>query len=260
MLPQQVAKYLFKTFRTLYSNPQAPMSKESRAADYIREVRSLSPCSHSPSSSLNSPNLQYLANPDATAKIDSSADLKDPKLFVRAFGQRAAYLTGVALHKRDVQKRSWNSLLSDIHRMSYVLCHFSFSCFSPSSSSSPPSSSLSSKPALTPPPYHSTAHAQYYLVRNFSEALLDDPSLSSQPSLLTLLTTVFELFCTYTMDVEASEFLSSGYLQPKQHEIVRNRLQELLAEFRPDAVAAVDAWGIPDYSVNSALGNYDGPS
>lgn len=60
------------------------------------------------------------------------------------------------------------------------------------------------------------------------------------------------------MDQEAAEFLSSGYLSPKQAELVRSRVHALLAELRPQAVPLVDAWGIPDYQLNSALGRYDG--
>lgn len=60
------------------------------------------------------------------------------------------------------------------------------------------------------------------------------------------------------MDTEAAEFLSSGYLTPKQSELLKNRVQALLVELRPQAVSLVDAFGIPDYQMNSALGRYDG--
>lgn len=60
------------------------------------------------------------------------------------------------------------------------------------------------------------------------------------------------------MDVEAAEFLSSGYLTGKQSELLKNRVHALLAELRPQAVSLVDAFGIPDYQMNSALGRYDG--
>ncbi|GAA6040376.1 hypothetical protein JCM8097_007586 [Rhodosporidiobolus ruineniae] len=200
MLTQQVGRFLFKTFRTLYTDRNAEIGKESAAAVYIR---------------------QYLKDPSATASIASSADLHDPAFFVRAFGFRAAYLVGTAVHKRDKQKRSWNSLLCDIFRCS-------------------------------------TAHAQYYLVSNFAEAVMHDEELKKQPELHKVLKICFELFVCHTMDVEAAEFLSSGYLAPKQHELVRNRVYELLAELRPHAVSLVDAWGIPDFQLNSALGRYDG--
>mgnify|MGYP002477592648 CR=1 FL=1 len=115
---------------------------------------------------------------------------------------------------------------------------------------------------------------------------MHDEELASKPAVHRIMTTCFELFgasllsldtasptpsqhaltlalyslatACYTMDTEASEFLSSGYLQPKQHELLRSRTHALLAELRPQAVPLVDAWGCPDYLLNSALGRADG--
>jgi acyl-CoA oxidase len=77
------------------------------------------------------------------------------------------------------------------------------------------------------------------------------------------------------MDRYAAEFLSSGYLSPKQHELLRSQgkcspqcfassltasfvVDELLAAMRPQAVPIVDGFACPDYLLNSALGRYDG--
>jgi len=60
------------------------------------------------------------------------------------------------------------------------------------------------------------------------------------------------------MEQNASEFLSSGYLLSAQHELLRNKIDDLLAEIRPQAVPLVDGWALPDYLLNSALGRYDG--
>ena len=38
MLSQQTGRYLFKTFRTLLANPDAPMSEENKTAGYILKV------------------------------------------------------------------------------------------------------------------------------------------------------------------------------------------------------------------------------
>lgn len=46
----------------------------------------------------------------------------DPNFFIEAFGHRAAHLTATALRKRDVERRTWNSLLIDIFRCSLVNC------------------------------------------------------------------------------------------------------------------------------------------
>lgn len=60
------------------------------------------------------------------------------------------------------------------------------------------------------------------------------------------------------MDVEASEFLASGYLDPSQHALLRNHVYALLADVRPQAVPLVDSFAVPDYLLNSELGRYDG--
>ena len=49
-----------------------------------------------------------------------------------------------------------------------------------------------------------------------------------------------------------------GYLSRDQVEAVHEEILVLLHEVRPDAVALVDAFGLDDYYVNSALGAYDG--
>ncbi|GAA5888994.1 hypothetical protein JCM6882_009711 [Rhodosporidiobolus microsporus] len=199
LLTQQTGRYLFKTMRAVVSDPNAQFSSENRTAAYVRK---------------------YIANPNAKANFKFSGDLSDPQMYLDAFGHRAAYLTATALRKRDVEKKSWNSLLCDIFRAS-------------------------------------TAHSQYYLVFNFAAAL-ESPELKSNIALHKMLTTCFELFATHTMDTEAAEFLSSGYLSPKQHELLRNRVHALLGEIRPQAVPLVDSFGIPDFLLNSALGREDG--
>ncbi|GAA5865050.1 hypothetical protein JCM8547_007694 [Rhodosporidiobolus lusitaniae] len=200
MLSQQLSKYLLKTFRTVLADRNAFAGKDNLTAEYIRK---------------------YIADPEAKAKFSYAGDLSNPQLFVDAFGHRAAYLTATALRKRDVEKRSWNSLLIDFFRCS-------------------------------------VAHSQYYLVVNFAKAILYDEQLKSNAALHRIMTTCFELFATHTMEQEASEFLASRYLSPSQHELVRNRVHALLGEIRPQAVPLVDSFGIPDYLLNSALGRSDG--
>ena len=99
MLSQQLARYLFKTFRALYVDRNAKMGPANVTKDYI---------------------LRYLAKPDATAKAQYAGDLHSPSFFVEAFGHRAAFLVAGAVRSRDVEKRTWNSLLVDIFRCSYA--------------------------------------------------------------------------------------------------------------------------------------------
>ncbi|KAH9815900.1 acyl-CoA dehydrogenase/oxidase C-terminal [Melampsora americana] len=200
MITQQTGRYLFKTMRTLYADRNAKLSPENVTGEYI---------------------LRYLSNPEAKSPVTYSGDFHDVEAFVLAFGHRAAYLIAQATRKRDIERRTWNSLLVDIYRCS-------------------------------------VAHCQFILVRNFAQAILHDPALKTNPALHQIVQVVFELFACHTMDIEASEFLASGYINPSQHTLLRNRVYALLAQIRPQAVALVDSLAIPDYLLNSELGRYDG--
>ncbi|GLI67460.1 hypothetical protein VaNZ11_011657 [Volvox africanus] len=52
--------------------------------------------------------------------------------------------------------------------------------------------------------------------------------------------------------------LEDGYLNAAQAAALRRRHRLLLTDLRPNAVALVDAFGFPDYLLNSALGRADG--
>ena len=55
----------------------------------------------------------------------------------------------------------------------------------------------------------------------------------------------------------AGDFLESGYITSAQAGLAREAHHQLLAELRPEAVALLDAFAIPDYLLDSALGRYD---
>ena len=60
------------------------------------------------------------------------------------------------------------------------------------------------------------------------------------------------------MDLEVGDFMRSNYLSTEQAEMLRSKVDELLAAIRPQAVPLVDAFKLPDYLLNSALGRDDG--
>ncbi|CBQ72769.1 probable acyl-CoA oxidase [Sporisorium reilianum SRZ2] len=165
--------------------------------------------------------LRYLDNKNEKATIQFSGDLYDPLFFMRAFGHRAAYLTEQTLALRDDAKRSWNSLLMELYRCS-------------------------------------KAHSQYLLVRNFGMAILKDEKLNSQPALRQIVQKIFLLWACHTMESESADFLASGYINGQQFHLLGSKVQELMAELRPNAVALVDSFAVPDYLLNSALGRSDG--
>ncbi|KAA1066222.1 hypothetical protein PGT21_025542 [Puccinia graminis f. sp. tritici] len=200
MITQQTGRYLFKTMRTLFQDRNAKLSAENVTGEYI---------------------LRYLENPNEKSKVEYSGDFHDVQAFIWAYGHRAAFLVAQATRKRDIERRTWNSLLVDIYRCS-------------------------------------VAHCQFLMVRNFARVLLYDEALKAKPALHHVIQLVFELYACYTMDVEASEFLASGYISPKQHVLLRNRVYSLLAPIRPEAVALCDSFAVPDYLLNSELGRSDG--
>jgi len=199
MLTQQATKYLMKAFRTIYADPKRK-TDGSPTASYIKN---------------------YLDDPTRKADINYSGDFHSPEMFIDAFGFRAAHIIGQLLKKRDIERRSWNSLLTEIFRAS-------------------------------------TAHAQFVLVWNFGNAIMHDAELKRSPALHQVMQQCFELFACYTMDSEAADFQRSGYLSAAQAELLRSKVDELLAIVRPQAVALVDGFKLPDYLLNSALGRDDG--
>lgn len=142
------------------------------------------------------------------------------ELVVQAFQRRSRHLTYQAFVQREVKKKSWNSLLIQLRKVSH-------------------------------------AESQSILVTNFYNALqASDQSLP--PSMRRHLQTLFRLFAFYTMDQEARDFLKAGAVSDDDLDVLPERVQELMARIRPHAVRLVDAWKIPDYLLDSALGRYDG--
>lgn len=157
----------------------------------------------------------YLARRDKGASFDI---LEVDSDIVAAFAWRTAHLTFEALKHRDLEKRSWNSLLVDFWRLS-------------------------------------TAHSQYLVVKNFYEAV-SSPDLAAKlgPETTKIMHDLFRLYALHTLEREAAEFFSSGAVTVRQITLTRtNAVMKLLDEIRPHAVRLVDAWKIPDWQLDSSL-------
>jgi acyl-CoA oxidase len=166
---------------------------------------------------------QYLQNPKAKCPATTPQDFLNPELILSAFGLRAAYGIAKVAEQIDRHGRSWNSMLTEISRIS-------------------------------------KAHCQFMLVRNFLVTLQGDATLS-QPEhkpMVNVLKTLSYLFALHTLEKELSEFLLSEYLSPEQSTMLKEQVIALLELVRPDAVGLVDAFALPDYYLHSALGRYDG--
>ena len=148
--------------------------------------------------------------------------LDSEKELVEAFQHRASYLAYQVYQARIAEKKSWTSLMISLHRLS-------------------------------------RAHSESLLVLNFYNAIFtsqSDPPLDV--STIELMKRLFQLFALFTLDLSASEFLLSGAISTDHLSAITSRIQFLMTDIRPYAVRLVDAWSMPDYLLESALGRYDG--
>ncbi|XP_006787561.1 peroxisomal acyl-coenzyme A oxidase 1 isoform X1 [Neolamprologus brichardi] len=100
----------------------------------------------------------------------------------------------------------------------------------------------------------SNAHCHYVVVKLFTDKLgeVADTAVHSVLSTLALLYTL------YGITKNSGDFLQAGLLSVPQVMQISNRIKELLAQLRPNAVALVDAFDVHDKKLNSVLGRYDG--
>jgi acyl-CoA oxidase len=139
---------------------------------------------------------------------------------VAAFQYRASFLAHKVYQSRVVQKASWNDLLIDLH-------------------------------------YMSDAHCESLLVKYFHDALQrPDPPLDRKTQ--DTMHQLFKLFALFTLRNASADFMAIGILESSQLEMLTREIQKSLRNIRIDAARLVDAWSIPDYLLNSALGRFDG--
>ena len=185
MITQQVAQYLIK-----------------KAKEMAR----------SPKSTLLSRTEQSLKNYfDSRQRKPLYKVLEIESAIVDAFEWRAAHLTFRLYDAREVQKRTWNSLLIDFHKLSI-------------------------------------AYSQSLLVINFFTAAQQETGLSHATRGVVL--DLFRLFAYSTMEAHAREFFSAGAVSNEDLDLLPAKILELMRRIRPHAVRLVDAWKIPDYLVD----------
>jgi acyl-CoA oxidase len=172
-----------------------------------------------PTESVDSQFAQYLKCRSGNVRFDI---FKDEWELVEVFKYRASHLTYQAYQAREVEKKSWTSLMLYLHQLS-------------------------------------RAHSESLLVSNFYDAVFVKPL---EPLLDTgtteIMKDLFRLFALFTLNASSAEFLLIEALSIKQLQNVVSRIQELMSRIRPHAVRLADAWSIPDYLLESALGSYDG--
>ena len=195
MITQQTASYLIKRMAAAETQRGEPQDEVERSC------------------------REYLTERGSCSSNDFKV-LKSDVDIIYAFRRRSRYLTHLAHVQRNKEKKSWNSLLLLLRKVS-------------------------------------NAESESLLVANFAAALhSSEEAVSSQ--LKPHLTRLFRLCAYHTMDNNAREFAKAHAVSEEELDELPQVIQQLMAEIRPHAVNLVDSWCIPDFLLDSALGRYDG--
>ncbi|XP_072414280.1 peroxisomal acyl-coenzyme A oxidase 1 isoform X1 [Chiloscyllium punctatum] len=100
----------------------------------------------------------------------------------------------------------------------------------------------------------SGAHCHYVVVKLFAAKL----SEITDTAIHDVLSTLCLMYALYGISKNSGDFLHAGILNDLHISHVHQRVKELLAVIRPNAVALVDAFDYPDAVLASVLGRYDG--
>ncbi len=136
-----------------------------------------------------------------------------------AFRWRAADLSYRAREARILQERNWNSMLIQLHKLSRV-------------------------------------YSEMILVVNFYNALRN---LQLSPPTAGVIENLFQLFALFTIESDSRSFATTNAITNPSLDALPDTILILMTDkIRPHAVKLVDAWAMPDYLLDSALGRYDG--
>jgi acyl-CoA oxidase len=102
------------------------------------------------------------------------------------------------------------------------------------------------------------AHCACVVLSAFAAGASATASSLASPPTGAVLRRLVALLALSGMEDDIGDFLEDGHFDAAQARLVRLTLRQLLAELRPDAVPLVDAFGLDDYFLNSALGAADG--
>lgn len=145
----------------------------------------------------------------------------DDASIVSVFQWRAAALSYTAYQQRVIQKTSWTKMMIQLHALS-------------------------------------RAYSEQILVTNFHNALTSsaEPALSAPTP--EVLRACFRLFALHTMEQSATSFILTTSVPHTCLTALPDSILHLMSRIRPHAVKLVDAWSIPDFLLDSALGRFDG--
>lgn len=197
MITQQVANYLIKKMESIVRRPEnQPKDQADELFEYYLTERS------------RRPPVEIIRN-----------DEVDNEAIVDAFRWRVADLSYRAYEARVVQRKKWNSLLIQLHKLSRV-------------------------------------YSEMIVVVNFCKAL---GNLQLSLPTVGVMQNLFRLYALYTIESDSRSFATTNALTNSSLDALPDTILTLMTEkIRPHAVKLVDAWAMPDYLLDSALGRYDG--
>jgi acyl-CoA oxidase len=193
-----------------------------QTASYL--IKKMSAAAKAPSApatdSLDKLYKTYLSQSQSTWDKSQPNTLASDDHILLAFQTRAAALAHKAYTAREVEHRGWNTLLPQLHALS-----------------------------------HAQSHS---LLVTYFHAAITSPSDSLSPTSVAVLKSLYRLFALFTISQNSYSFLRSANIAPAALDSLEDRIVALMAEIRPHAVKLVDAWSIPEYLLDSALGRKDG--
>ncbi|KAL6231200.1 hypothetical protein BDW75DRAFT_233810 [Aspergillus navahoensis] len=163
--------------------------------------------------------MTYLPRVQGEESASGYDILQNDADLVRAFQHRATALAHDVYRERVVRKRGWTSILNRSHQLS-------------------------------------KAQSQSILVTQFYQAICSSTELSTGTK--EVLWDLYRLFALFTLETEKYEFFTHHAASKHHLDATPDRINELMSRIRRHAVRLVDAWQIPDYLLDSALGRYDG--
>lgn len=102
----------------------------------------------------------------------------------------------------------------------------------------------------------SQSFSEYAVHYNFVEALQD--VLMKYPKLHGVLKLNLDLYFCEIVIKSAGDFLVDGFMSAEDLKILKSTQRGLIKAMRPNALALVEAYGLPEYMVDSVLGREDG--
>ncbi|RDV38587.1 acyl-CoA oxidase [Bradymonadaceae bacterium TMQ3] len=105
---------------------------------------------------------------------------------------------------------------------------------------------------------HVIAVANANIERFVLECFIDAEKATEEASLRRALSQLRRLFALSIIESDMAWFLENGYVQGAKAAAIRDRVNTLCSELRPDAVAFVDAFQIPDALLSAPIAFADG--